>query len=62
MPLSDAEVDQLIEDTEEFVSDVGDDTDKLTQEESAEFYEALGAFCQGRASMIRKEMADAQRT
>lgn len=50
------DVQALIDIAMEEVSEIGDDTDRLTQRESAEFYEGVASQCDTRARAIREEM------
>lgn len=51
-----ADVEQAIEEIMEQVQEVGDNTRRFTQEESAEFYEGVASDCQTRARTIRSEI------
>lgn len=55
---TDAEFEDAIDDIELVVSDIVDDTERWTQEESAEMYEHLASVFSDRAKLIRSEMED----
>lgn len=50
------EVEDAVDDLNEKVADVCDDTEKWSQEESAQIFEGVADACTQRANTIRQEM------
>lgn len=56
MALTEAEFDDAVQHVLELASSIGDDTKRLTQMESADFYDAVADDLKMRARTIRQEM------
>lgn len=52
-----ADIEDVVEDLNEKISKVADDTKRWSQGESAEIYEEVASVCTMRAEQIRREMA-----
>lgn len=52
------DVEEEVESVMDQVQEVGDDTRKFSQAESAEFYEGVANACKLRARVIREEMGE----
>jgi hypothetical protein len=50
------DIENLISEAMDTVTDLGDDTNRLSQQQSAEFYEGVAEECLARAGTIRSEM------
>lgn len=55
---TDEELEEACEDLNEKIAEVADDTDRWSQEQSAEIFEDIASVCTSRARTIRKEMAN----
>lgn len=55
---TDDEVEAVIETLNEQIAEVADDTERFTQEQSAEIFEEVASICQMRGRTIRQEMED----
>lgn len=54
--MNEEKVEQAVEEVMEQTQEIGDDTSRFSQEESAEFYEGVAMYCKQRADTIRSEM------
>ena len=54
--MSEQDLDDAIEEATEAIHQIGDDTKRFTQAESAEFYEAVASAASSMAATIRQEM------
>lgn len=52
------EVEIVIDELNQDIADVADDTERFTQEDSAQIFEGIAAVCTDRARTIRQEMED----
>lgn len=52
------EIEGIVDDFSEQIAEVADDTERFSQEESAEIYEGIAVSCKMRADAIRQEMTD----
>lgn len=52
------EVEVVVDELNEEIAEVADDTDRWSQEESAEIFEGIATVCAERARTIRQEIAD----
>lgn len=51
-----ADIEKLVDDVMETVSELGDDMDVFTQRESMEFYEGVAHQCNTRAQALLEEL------
>lgn len=55
---SEEELDDAVEELNEAIADVADDTARWSQEQSAEIFEGVAEACRMRAQTIRQEIAE----
>lgn len=54
--MDDTKVEDLIQEAMDFITNLGDDTRNLSQQESVDFYRGVADDCTERANLIRSEM------
>lgn len=55
--MNDDDIEDLAEEAWEAVATIGDDTDRFTKEESAEFYEQIEVKAKTAAAALREELS-----